>query len=226
MLKILLVEDDIQLGYIIKNELEILGDYQVTHVLNGEEGLNEYHKLSPDIIIADLEMPIMDGLTMLRQIRKKDLQTPFIIETAKILPKEVALGYNSGADNYIKKPFLPEELYAVINAIMRRNQDMPIATTHLISIGNNSLNTRELTLTINSNIRKLTVREAQILELLCSNRNEVVLKEDIINKFWGEYDIFKARSLDVFINRLRNYLSIDSSIELITIRGKGFKLIY
>lgn len=226
MIKLLLVEDDVNLGYIIKGSFEdMIGGYEVIHVLNGEEGLNAWRDYKPDIIVADIDMPIMNGESMVKVIRETDIETPIFFASGKNKAKDVTSGYQCGVNNYIKKPFMPEELDAHIKSIMLLKLKLNPMSTHLIfNIGCFTIDTEKQLLISKTAERKLTTRETKILSILNNKRNEVVKREYILKEIWGEPDFFHSRSLDVFINKLRSYLKEDNTISIRTIKGIGLIL--
>lgn len=232
MIKLLLVEDDENLAYIEKSSLtDIIGGYEVMTAGNGLEGLEIYKSFKPDVIVSDIIMPEMDGLEMVKQIREIDGETIILFTTGLTSPADLRAGYAAGANNYIKKPFVPEELDAHLQSLIklkagRRSKDESSHTAfgrYILDADHASLTDKE------TGIRKiLTQREAQVLELLAVNKNEVVRRESVLSRFWGlknKEDLFASRSLDVFIKKIRTALEDDPSIELKTIRGVGFMLV-
>ncbi|MBQ8672919.1 MAG: response regulator transcription factor [Bacteroides sp.] len=229
MIKLLLVEDDANLRYILQSCLEdIIGGYQVTTAENGKEGLEAYKKCKPDIIISDVDMPVMNGLQMVERIRETDGDTPILFASALTTPKDVTGGYKMGANNYVKKPFVPDEIDAHIRAILKMKQgEKSRSEACCYKFGSFTLDAQHATLrNEHSNESKvLTVREAGILQLLVENKNNVVKREAILSRFWDtEDDYFASRSLDVFISNLRKMLKTDQTIELKTLRGVGLLL--
>lgn len=225
MIKLLLVEDDVNLSYMIKGGLEdMIGGYEVAHALNGEDGVKAWKQFQPDIIVSDVEMPVMDGFSMVKLIREKDNDIPIVFATAKKSPKDVTIGYSLGVDNYIKKPFLPEELDAHIQAVLRlQNKRRTHETIYIL--GKFRFDPKHLNLSDASSKRDLTTRETQILQMLCENKGEIVPRGEILNRLWKTNDFYSSRSLDVFVKKLRNYLAADSSIEIQTVKGIGLRLI-
>ncbi|MDR1624605.1 MAG: response regulator transcription factor, partial [Tannerellaceae bacterium] len=203
--------------------------YDVCVALNGEEGCKAYKTFKPDLIVADVEMPKMSGLEMVKCIREEDPAIPIIIATAKTGPKDLAKGFRLNIDNYIKKPYLPAELHLHIKAVLRRTvmQENPIPGNILLySIGTYLFNTQTYQLKREEEEFELTDREAQVLEMLCKQKGEVVKRKDILQSLWFKDDYYTSRSLDVFINRLRKYLEKDASVRIQTVRGKGFRMIF
>lgn len=229
--KLLLVEDDENLAYMEKSSFEdIIGGYEVKTAINGKDGLEAWKTFQPDVIVSDIDMPIMDGLEMVRRIREIDGDTIILFTTGLTSPKDLKAGYAAGANNYVKKPFVPEELDAHIQSLMhlkegKRSKD----TSHEIKLGKYLLDADHATLknTEDGSEKTLTAREAKILELLAVNKNEVVRREAVLSRFWGveDKDYFASRSLDVFIKKIRTAIEDEPKVELKTIRGVGFKLI-
>lgn len=227
MIKLLLIEDDVNLCYILKSSLEeLIGDYEVTTASNGEEGLQILaSNYTPDIIVSDVDMPVLNGLDMVKHIRKSNTEIPIIFATAKKTSNDVTAGYDSGVDNYIKKPFLPEELNAHIKALLRiKNNQIIKPKEEACRIGKYIFDPKLYYLEYESEKQNLTSREAQLLTLLYDNKGQVVLREDILNKFWGTNDYFTSRSLDVFISKMRRYLSEDRTVSIKNIKGVGLIL--
>lgn len=228
MIKLLLVEDDANLSYIIQGGLEdMIGDYEVCIAHNGEEGLEAYRKEKPDIIVADIEMPVMDGYEMVQRIRKTDKDIPILFSSARVSPKDVVKGYELGVDNYVKKPFLPEELDAHIRALLRRKPRTEEEKTETYQAGNYTLDITHATLAhASGSSQLLTPREVGILGMLFRKPGEVVRREVILDKFWNtEDDYFASRSLDVFVTKLRKLLSIDEQVKIKTVKGIGLMLV-
>lgn len=228
MIRLLLVEDDTNLSYIIQGGLEdMIGDYQVTTANNGKEGLETYRQIKPDIIVADIEMPIMDGYEMVRRIRETDQATPILFSSARVSPKDVVKGYALGVNNYVKKPFLPEELDAHVRALLSMKQGATEnAIPDTLTVGNYTLDPMQATLRhISGSSQLLTPRETGILELLFRKPGEVVRREIILDKFWNtEDDYFASRSLDVFVTKLRKLFARDETISIKTVKGVGLMI--
>lgn len=228
MIKLLLVEDDINLSYMIRSSLEdMIGGYDVITAHNGLDGIALWKKHKPDVIIADIEMPDMDGFEMVEKIRATDGETLILFASGRISSKDVTAGYKLGANNYIKKPFIPEELDAHIKGqIKLKHQLRSKNESQIQKIGVYSFDT------INGMLKDaegervpLSLTEAKILGLLVMNRGEIIRREDILEQFWdGEgKDYFASRRLDVFIAILRKKLN-DPSVKIETIRGIGLLL--
>lgn len=229
MIKLLLVEDDPTLSYIIQSGLqEIIGGYEVITAGNGAEGLLAWQQHHPDIIISDIDMPVMNGFQMVERIRETDGDTPIVFASALTSPKDVREGYKIGVNNYIKKPFVPDELDAHIHGLLKMKDGAKTRNeSGYYKIGSYTLDAEHASLrNDNTNTKKvLTVREAQILQLLADNKNETVKREAILSRFWNtEDDYFASRTLDVFIAKLRKLLEDDPLVSIKTIRGIGLRL--
>ena len=230
MVKLLLVEDDASLAYIEKTGLEdIIGGYDVTTAANGKEGLQAWQQIHPDVIISDIDMPVMNGFEMVERIRETDGDVIIIFTSALTSPNDVKAGYRLGINNYVKKPFVPEELDAHIQALMKmRGGAKTQKETNHYKLGKYTLDADHATLRDDETdiSQTITQREAQILQLLAENQNHVVRREAILSRFWNtEDDYFASRSLDVFVNKLRKLLSDDPRVQLKTVRGIGLQLL-
>lgn len=230
MIKVLLIEDDEASAYVTQGGLELIGDYQVLLAQNGEEGWELYNKEKPDIVVSDIDMPLMNGYELVRKIREVNPTVIIIMESGKTAPKDVLKGFESGVDDYIKKPFVAEELHVRIQTILKRVGNHPQPNVNVSDssdyfyIGNYKFDINEDTLELRMQKMKLTKREADILKMLHNHKNTIVSRDEILTTFWESNDYFNSRSLDVFISKLRKYLAHDPSIRIITIRGKGIKL--
>ena len=229
--KLLLVEDDENLAYMEKSCFEdIIGGYEVRTAINGRDGLEVWKDFHPDVIVSDIDMPIMDGIEMVKRIREVDGDTIVLFTTGLTSPKDLKAGYAAGANNYVKKPFIPEELDAHIQSLMHlKAGDRSKDCSNLIRLGKYVLDAEHATLKNQEDgtEKMLTAREAKILQMLAVNKNEVVKREAVLSQFWGveEKDYFASRSLDVFIKKIRTAIEDEPSIQLKTVRGIGFKLI-
>lgn len=220
--KILLAEDDSSLGFVIKDNLEVEG-FEVVWKENGEEALGSYHDQKFDLCILDIMMPRKDGFTLAKEIRQQDDFIPLIFLTAKSMEEDRVKGFEIGADDYVVKPFSMTELIHRIKRLLKRT-GINNNTGTSVSIGKYDFEPRNQKLIIDNKEMELTYMEAQLIEMLCANRNTNVKREDILVKIWGENDYFKGRSLDVFISRLRKYFSQDPTIEIKNIHGVGFMM--
>ena len=228
-IKVLLAEDELALAHIVRESLEEAG-FKVLLCADGEQALQKYKGDKPDILALDVIMPKMDGFEVARKIRELDKITPIIFLTAKSQPKDVVAGFESGANDYLKKPFSVEELVVRIrvllshNRLLIRNTDKP-PTVHY-QISNLSFNPAKNTLQQGINTWQLTARESDILQLLCKSGHAVLPRKILLDTVWGDDSFFNARSLDVFITKLRRHLAADPNIQIINIRGVGYKLVW
>jgi DNA-binding response OmpR family regulator len=224
--RILLVEDDPNLGYVLQENLELKG-YDVTRCADGEEGLEIYLKERFDLCLIDVMLPKKDGFTLAKDIRKTGQEVPIIFLTAKSLKEDRIEGFKVGGDDYVVKPFSMEELGLRIRAVLKRSTKFApeIGEAENFSIGQYVFDYKRQTLGIGEKAVKLTSKEAELLRLLCLHRNEVMEREVALRLIWGEDNYFNARSMDVFITKLRKYLGEDSSIEIKNVHGQGFRLL-
>jgi len=228
--KILLVEDDQNFGDVLKSYLE-MHEFEITLATDGEEGLASFKRDSFDLCIFDVMMPKMDGFTLAGEIREKDTETPIIFLTAKNLKEDVLEGFKIGADDYIAKPFNSEELLLRIQAILRRSQKQanPLEDIKEFDLGKFHFNypLRILTYKNGDDLHKekLSPKEAHLLRLFCIYKNDVLTRSEALTKIWGEDNYFTARSMDVFVTKLRKYLRKDENIEIVNIHGNGFRMI-
>ena len=231
MIRVLLVEDDKNLCFILKSSLEqMIGGYEVTIATNGKEGLELLEKGDFDVIVSDIEMPVMDGMSMVQHIRRHHPQLAIIFITGLTTARDVINGYQSGADFYIKKPFLPEELNAHIQAILRIKQNTPTAkeeptvADESYPIGTYRFNPSQHLLSHATGQQTLTPKETKILEMLCQQKGRIVSRDAILTAVWNTADFYSSRSLDVFITKLRKYLSQDPTVSIKSLKGVGVSL--
>ena len=220
---IFLVEDDLSFGAVLKSYLE-LNDYEVTWVDDGKYAVDKFKAGSFQICILDVMLPHIDGFTIGTEIRKLDKEIPMVFLTAKTLKEDILKGYNVGADDYITKPFDTEVLLCKIQAIIKRQSTQPISDEFLFSIGSYEFDSKLRVIVRDGDKQKLSPKEADLLKLLCQNKNELLSRETALRKIWGEDGYFTARSMDVFITKLRKYLKDDPTIEIKNIHGSGFLL--
>ncbi|HUW91713.1 MAG TPA: response regulator transcription factor [Bacteroidales bacterium] len=224
-IRILLAEDDPNLGLLLNNYL-MLKDYQTTLVTDGAHALGLFKKEKFTLCLLDVMMPEMDGFTLAREIRAIDQHIPVIFLTAKNLKDDVIEGFRSGADDYLTKPFSMEELVYRIEAILRRSSKRESeAPQNHYSIGAFSFDVTKQILTFKNQSQKLTTKESELLELLCRHRNEVLERNFALKSIWIDDNYFNARSMDVYITKLRKYLRNDPAVGILNIHGKGYKLI-
>lgn len=221
--KILLVEDDPSLGFVIKDNLSIKG-FDVTLCKDGEEGENTFHNQCFDLCILDVMLPKKDGFTIAKSIRQKDKRVPILFLTAKSMMEDKLAGFQTGADDYITKPFSLDELICRIEVFLRRSQTKETGSNNVYSVGGFSFDPSNLTLKNHTSEKTLTQKEAEVLKLLYQNRDRVLKREEILKEVWGDDDYFMGRSMDVFISKLRKYLKDDPSIQIVNYHGVGFRL--
>ena len=222
--RILLCEDDENLGMLLREYLQSKGFYAEL-CPDGDAGYKAFVKGKFDICVLDVMMPIKDGFTLAQEIRAVDPEIPIIFLTAKDLNEDILEGFKIGADDYITKSFSMEVLVMRIKTILRRVNGTKIKENSLYKIGRFQFNVQKQLLTIDDKQQKLTTKESELLNLLCAHRNEVLLRDYALKTVWTEDTYFNARSMDVYITKLRKLLKADDSIEIINIHGKGYKLI-
>ena len=223
-LKILLCEDDENLGMLLREYLAAKG-YEAELCADGEAGFKAFLKTKFDICVLDVMMPKKDGFTLAQEIRHANAEIPIIFLTAKTLKEDILEGFKLGADDYITKPFSMEELVFRIEAILRRVRGKKNKESTLYHIGNFTFDTQKQLLSIGEKQTKLTTKENELLALLCSHANEILQRDFALKTIWIDDNYFNARSMDVYITKLRKHLKEDPQIEIINIHGKGYKLI-
>ncbi len=224
--RLLLVEDDPNLGDILREFLSLKG-YDTTLCTDGQQGFSAFLKAPFDMCILDVMMPIMDGFTLAEKIRANNKTIPIIFVTAKGMKEDKLEGFKKGADDYLTKPFSMEELQLRINAVLRRTMtDDESDTPEIFDIGEYTFNTLLQTLQFQQQEpTKLTTKEAALLKMFCRHKNSILEREHALKTIWGDDNYFTARSMDVFITKLRKYLLRDPKVEIINIHSKGYKLI-
>lgn len=226
--RILLIEDDKTLSTIIRDILEI-NKYEVVLCKNGEEGLATYRTRKFDLLLVDIMMPKMDGISLVKKIRRFDQRIPIIFITAKDMKADKVEGFRAGADDYIVKPFSTDELLLRIEAIFKRvthaRELLLTSSSEIITFGKFTLNVAEQELIIGDKKIHLTRKECDLLRLLLMKRNELLLREVALKAIWGDDDYFIGRSMDVFISRIRKYLKDDPNVKIVNIHGLGFKIV-
>lgn len=218
--RILLVEDDPGLGFVIKDNL-VHKDYHVTLCTDGVQAQNQFERQAFDLCILDIMLPKKDGFSLAQAIRSKNKNIPILFVTAKNMIEDKLAGFQSGGDDYIVKPFSIDELLCRIEVFLRRSNGQLDETFH---IGEYTFDCKSLILVHPSGTKSLTHKEAEVLKLLCANKNRVLKREEILKLIWGDDDYFMGRSLDVFISRLRKSLKQDSTIQIANYHGVGFRL--
>lgn len=224
--RVLLVEDDPNLGNLLLEYLQAK-EYDTTLATNGKEGLTQFKNNVFDVCIFDVMMPVMDGFTLAREVRKLDAETPIVFLTAKSMKEDTIEGFNAGGDDYLTKPFSMEELLLRLKAILRRtkNQTLTNSDQNNFVVGDYKFDFNLQKLEINGKAQKLTTREAELLKLLCINVNDVLDRTFALKSIWHDDNYFNGRSMDVYIAKLRKYLREDPNLEIVNVHGKGFKLL-
>lgn len=224
-IKVLLVEDETTLAMIIKDTLEER-EFIIHTATDGEEGLRTFFDIRPDVLVADVMMPRMDGFEMVRRIRQTDKQTPVLFLTARSAINDVVEGFELGANDYLKKPFGMQELIIRIKALAGKaftfTEEKQVTQ---FEIGNYLFDSIAQTLAHAGIKQELSHRESEILKRLCENRNRIVNTQNVLLDLWGDDSFFNSRSLHVFITKLRHKLSDDEQIRIVNVRGIGYKLI-
>jgi two-component system response regulator TrcR len=224
-IKVLLVEDEAVLAAVVKETLDARG-FELTIASNGVEGWSFFNTNKPDVCVIDVMMPRKDGFSLVEDIRKVDTMVPIIFLTAKTQTADVIKGFEIGADDYMKKPFSMEELILRLKSLnRRRNLPEPVSAQATNQIGSLYFDHNRMELIDNGKTLNLSQREADLLKLLLDNKNNLLERKTALIKIWGEDNSFNARSMDVYITRLRKYLMNDGSVQILNIRGFGYKLI-
>ena len=221
---VLLAEDDENLGVLLREYLKAKG-YETDLYPDGEAAFKGFQSKTYDICILDVMMPKKDGFTLAKEIRQLNTSIPIIFLTAKSMKEDLVEGFSSGADDYMTKPFSIEELLLRVEAVLRRTRGDNVTNQDVFTIGIYTFNATKQTLTNGDEEQKLTAKESELLKYLCFNRNGILDRNFALRTIWNDDSYFNARSMDVYITKLRKYMKEDSSIQIINIRGKGFKLI-
>ncbi|RQP12078.1 MAG: DNA-binding response regulator [Parapedobacter sp.] len=222
-LKVLLAEDEPFLGKIVKESLESR-DFEVLWVQDGLKAYAAFRTFGPEICIFDIMMPVKDGYALTEDIRKINDNVPIIFLTAKSLTEDVVKGFELGGNDYLKKPFSMEELIVRMNALLNRTAKWKVSTIEQFTIGKYLFNSALQELVMGDEVIKLSFRESALLKMLMEHKNQVLDRKAALDYLWGEDSFFNARSMDVFITKLRKHLKKDNDIEIVNIRGIGYKL--
>jgi DNA-binding response OmpR family regulator len=221
-IKVLLAEDDLVLGYVIKDNLEI-GGYDVILCSDGDEALQQFQKQEFDICLLDVMMPSKDGFTVAKKIRMKSDVVPILFITSKALEEDKIKGFQSGADDYIIKPFSMQELILRMEVFLRRTKKLRSEEAVTYQVGKLRFSFTDLKIYVDEQTINLTQKEADLLLFLCKHPNKILKREEVLLNVWGKDDYFLGRSMDVFITKLRKHFKADPSIVLETIHGIGFR---
>jgi DNA-binding response OmpR family regulator len=220
-IKILYVEDEPFLGRIVKESLESR-DYEVVMVSDGRDAVAQFQSAQPDICVLDIMLPHKDGYTIAQEIRKVNAAMPIIFVTAKTQTNDLLKGFEVGGNDYLKKPFSMEELIVRVNNLLKLSKQTNSVKTEIVKLGKYEFNIPRYELKQNDSIRKLSHREASLLQILCEHKNATVNRKDVLMHVWGDDSFFNSRNLDVYISKLRDYLKEDSQLQINTIKGVGY----
>ena len=222
--RILLAEDDENLGSLLQEYLQAK-NYETDWVTNGEKAFRYFEQFHYDLCLLDVMMPVKDGFTLASEIRMVNSDIPIIFLTAKSMKEDVLEGFSLGADDYMTKPFSMEELLFRIEAILRRTKGAKSGETHVWKVGSFTFDSKKQILTGTGTEQKLTTKESELLVLLCNNINKVLERNFALKAIWIDDNYFNARSMDVYITKLRKYLKADPHVQIINVHGKGYKLV-
>lgn len=226
MQKILLAEDDPNLGELLKDYLELKGKFDVTLAQDGDEALMAFRKDKYDLCIFDVMMPKKDGFSLGKDVRKMDKTVPIIYATAKGMMEDKTQAFELGGDDYITKPFRVEELLLRINALLKRvSKEKDEELVDKFEIGDYFFDYTSQIISFKGQQQKLSTKEAELLRLLCLNKNDVLTREEALVKIWHDDNYFTGRSMDVFLSKLRKYLKEDPNVEIVNVHGRGYKLL-
>jgi len=224
-IRILLAEDDENLGILLKEYLQAK-NYETDLLTDGEKAFKSFQRNLYDLCILDIMMPIKDGFTVAKEIRAINKDIPIMFLTAKSLKDDILLGFKIGADDYITKPFNMEELLFRIEAILRRTKaESKFSGQSIYKLGKYTFDFQKQVLSADEIMHKLTTKESELLKLLCDNMNDVLERNYALKSIWEDDSYFNARSMDVYITKLRKYLKDEPAVEILNVHGKGFKLI-
>ena len=224
MIPILLIEDQVELCQILKDTLSLYG-FDVTYALDGEDGYTVFTSLDPKIVIIDVMMPGSDGFSAVKKIRQVNQDVPIIMLTAKPLTEDLVKAYDLGCNDFVRKPFVMEELIARIRSFAKASGNVTRDAHNIYRLGGFTLNASTHELVNNSKRFQLSYKEVELLKKLCEAKSTVVDRQMLLLELWGSDNVFNSKTMNVYINRLRNYLNSDKSVEILTIRGFGYKLI-
>ena len=224
--KILLAEDDPNLGELLKDYLELKGKFDVVLCTDGQEGMDAFRKEDFDLCFLDVMMPKKDGFSLGKDIRKINQTVPIIYATAKGMMEDKTQAFELGGDDYITKPFRVEELLLRINALLKRaSKDKEEEVSDKFEIGDYFFDYTSQIISYKGQQQKLSTKEAELLRLLCLKKNDVLTREEALIKIWHDDNYFTGRSMDVFLSKLRKYLKEDPNVEIVNVHGKGYKLL-
>ncbi len=224
-IKILYVEDELFLGKIVKETLEGRG-FEVSMETDGDKVVPLFQEVEPDICVLDIMLPNKNGFDIAEDIRKLNDDVPIIFLTAKTETEDVVKGFKLGGNDYIRKPFSMEELIVRIENLLRVKKENALAVSgDAINLGGYTFHLNKQVLSFKEEEKKLSYRESELLKYLFANRNSVIDRKDLLNHIWGNDSFFNSRNLDVYITKLRSYLKEDTAIEILTIKGVGYRFV-
>jgi len=224
MIPILLIEDQVELCQILKDTLALY-DFDVSYALNGDDGYHLFESIDAKVIIIDIMMPGSDGYSAVKKIRAVNKEVPIIMLTAKPLTEDLVKAYDLGCNDFVRKPFIMEELIARIRSFARVAGASPRDLGNIYRFGSFILNTSIQELSNESHRFQLSYKEVELLKKLCEAKSTIVDRQVLLTELWGSDNEFNSKTMNVYINRLRNYLEVDKSVQILTIRGFGYKLI-
>lgn len=224
MISILLIEDQVELCQILKDTLSLY-DFDVTYAHNGDDGYGIFKTLNPRLVIIDIMMPGSDGFSAVKKIRAINKDIPVIMLTAKPLTDDLVKAFDLGCNDFIRKPFVMEELIARIRSFARVSGNASHSAHNMYKLGSFTFNASTQELVNDSSRFQLSYKEVELLRRLCEAKSTVVNRQVLLAELWGSDNMFNSKTMNVYINRLRNYLDSDKSVEILTIRGYGYKLI-
>lgn len=224
MIPILLIEDQVELCQILKDTLALYG-FDVSYALNGDDGYSRFISLEPKLVIIDIMMPGSDGFSAVRRIRAVNKDVPVLMLTAKPLTEDLVKAFELGCNDFIRKPFVMEELIARIRSFARVSGPSSRTAQDLYTLGGFTFNPSTHELANDVSRFQLSYKEVELLKRLCEAKSAIVDRQVLLRELWGSDNVFNSKTMNVYINRLRNYLEADKSVQILTIRGYGYKLI-
>jgi DNA-binding response OmpR family regulator len=221
---ILYVEDEPFLGRIVKESLESR-DFAVHMVNDGHDAVPVFQQMRPQICVLDIMLPNKDGYSIAAEIRRMDAEVPIIFVTAKTQTEDVVKGFETGGNDYLRKPFSMEELIVRVNNLLKLSKKSATTVSDAVTLGRYSFHPQRYELRMGDVVRKLSHREAMLLTVLSETRNVIVQRKDVLMKVWGDDSFFNSRNLDVYVTKLRDYLKEDPGVEIVTIKGVGYRFV-
>lgn len=222
--RILYVEDEPFLGRIVKESLESR-HFDVNMISDGRDAVQHFKQIKPAICVLDIMLPHKDGYAIAQEIRSIDADIPIIFVTAKTQTEDLIKGFELGGNDYLRKPFSMEELIVRVNNLLKLSKNSPGGAAESIMLGKLEFLPNRYELKSGEAVRKLSHREAVLLQILSENKNSIVSRKDVLMRVWGDDSFFNSRNLDVYITRLRDFLKEDPSVEIVTIKGVGYRFV-